>query len=94
MGFFKWAPIANIIEANRHENFRDMLSDSMQHNYAGGSENVIYPQTVIDVDLFFVEIPSGADFPQIKLEYLISAENMENIQGSYLIEDDSFDNCA
>ena len=36
MGFYKWVPIADIIEANRHEDFRAMLSGSEQQNHAGG----------------------------------------------------------
>jgi hypothetical protein len=36
LGFYNWVPIADIIKANKHHNFREMLSGSLQTNHAGG----------------------------------------------------------
>ena len=35
-GFFNWAPIYNIIEANPTVNFRKVISGELQHHYSGG----------------------------------------------------------
>ncbi len=65
MGFYKWAPITNIIDANRHENFRAMLSGNLQQNHAGGEftkdfidfaiSNMVNSQKkYLDPDLLFI----------------------------------------
>ncbi len=36
MGFYKWMPITGLIESNRHEDFRSLISGNDQTNHTGG----------------------------------------------------------
>jgi len=57
------------------------------HNYIGGSDKVIYPDLPIDIDHFFTQVEDEQDINDIEIQYLISAENMENRFETLIIKD-------
>ena len=75
---------------NNHGLIKQIKTPMFEHNYIGGSDKVIYPKTMIDIDHFFINIIEGENVPDIEIQYLISAENMRNIQKEIILENDFF----
>ncbi|CAL65848.1 helix-turn-helix domain-containing protein [Christiangramia forsetii] len=75
---------------NNHGLTKQIKTPIYDHNYIGGSDKVIYPQTMIDIDHFFVNVLEGIEVPDIEIQYLISAENMNNIQQEIVLDNEFF----
>lgn len=75
---------------NNHGLSKQIKTPQYDHNYIGGSDKVIYPKTMIDVDHFFIEVKEGETIPDIEIDYLISAENMNNIQDKTILNNEYF----
>ncbi|MDX2174781.1 MAG: ATP-binding protein [Bacteroidota bacterium] len=61
-----------------------------QHNYSGGSEIVIYPNTILDVDKFYTDIPINEAPPSLTIDYMLVAEDMESKNGNIFISEEQF----
>lgn len=55
------------------------------HNYSGGIDIVIYPNAVLDVDKFYLEIPIEQNPSDVIIDYMVSAEDTESIVGQIKI---------
>lgn len=59
-------------------------------NYIGGTENVIFPNSKLDVDLICIQ-KNRDKCPDLNIEYIIYAENMESQSGNFTIKGSEFD---
>lgn len=51
-----------------------------QHNYSGGNDIVIYPEAILDVDKFYLELDRNAPPPHVIMDYMLTAEDMSSIK--------------
>lgn len=66
-------------------------NDSFDYHYIGGTDKVIHPNVVLDIDKFSVEIKQGEIVPDVEIDYFICAENMESLKGKIKIESSILD---
>lgn len=57
-----------------------------RYNYAGGNGIVIYPDVILDIDIIETVVTLNDPPNDLKINYLLGAENMENIYGEIVLD--------
>jgi len=62
-------------------------SSKFQHQFGGGSDQVIYPQMSMDITKLIIKIRENVTIPKkVKIEYEIVADNMRSLSGELDID--------
>jgi hypothetical protein len=57
-----------------------------RYNYAGGNGIVIYPEAILDIDIIETVVPLNNPPTDLKINYLLGAEDMENIYDELVLD--------
>jgi hypothetical protein len=83
----QYKPCVYGLDGNRNTGLAKVPNNiSYRYNYSGGYQTVIYPETMLDVDKYITEIDSSAEPKNFSINYLLAAENMENIKGDIIVQ--------
>lgn len=75
------------LDGNRNTGLQKVANNAIyRYNYSGGNNTVIYPETILNVDKFVCEVLISDAPEDLKIQYILSAEDMESIKGEIVVE--------
>lgn len=60
------------------------------HNYSGGSEMVVYPGALLNIDILEFDLPKEQTPRRVTIDYEICSEDMESVKGTIVFESEVF----
>lgn len=75
------------LDGNRNSGLQKVTNNLLyRFNYSGGNKTVIYPETTLDVDIFVSEVYINESPEDLKIDFMLSAEDMETIKGELVVD--------
>jgi hypothetical protein len=74
------------LDGNGHSGLNRVKNNvKYKHNYSGGADIVVYPESILDVEVFHLEAPINEPVHDVIIDYLINAENSKSFKGQITI---------